>query len=138
MAGRLDAEVPNEAPPMPKKLTPQDLEKYGRILARMRDEITGDMEHLESDALDTGGFKASVDNPADAGSDSFAQEFNLELLARDEETLSEIVDAIDRIASGTFGKCEACDDNILKTRLNAVPYARNCIDCQRAAEESQS
>jgi RNA polymerase-binding transcription factor DksA len=61
-------------------------------------------------------------------------ELSLELLERDENTVREIMDALERVKDGTYGKCEVCEKWIRKTRLSAVPHARNCIDCQRAAE----
>ncbi len=70
----------------------------------------------------------------DVGSDSFAQEFSLELLERDENTLAEIMEALERIKGGNFGRCESCQKWIRKERLRAVPHARNCIDCQRTME----
>jgi RNA polymerase-binding transcription factor DksA len=75
-----------------------------------------------------------VDNPADIGSESFAQEFSLELLQRDEATLTEIDEALERVRIGTFGLCEGCAEPIPKARLNAVPHARFCVDCQRRNE----
>lgn len=119
---------------MTKKLNPEDLDGFKNALLRLKQEISGDIHDLENDAFLTDGMKASVDNPADVGSDSFAQEFSLELLARDEETLGEIVEALERIDRGGFGACENCESAIGKTRLRAVPYARNCIDCQRILE----
>jgi len=35
---------------------------------------------------------------------------------------------------GTYGQCDVCGGKIPLARLNALPYATNCIDCQRAAE----
>jgi len=122
---------------MPKKLTQQDLTRYRRLLAHIRAEIAGDIDHLANDAFSGDGARGSVDNPADIGSDSFAQEFSLELLQRDEATLNEVVEALERIREGTFGLCEACENPIPKGRLNAMPYARNCIECQRAAEKAR-
>ena len=121
---------------MTKKLSPDDLERFRLLLERMRREIAGDITSLEIDAFPVHGERASADNPADNGSDSFAQEFSLELLARDEGTLAEIEAALERIATGEFGRCESCEIWIKRTRLNAVPYARNCIDCQRALEKA--
>ncbi len=94
---------------MTKKLNLEDLDGFKKALQRLKQEITGDIHELENDAFLTDGMKASVDNPADVGSDSFAQEFSLELLARDEETLGEIVEALERIERGGFGSCESCE-----------------------------
>lgn len=119
---------------MAKKLSSQDFEEFRKILLHLRGEVTGDISHLEQDAFAVDGEKASVDNPADIGSENFSQEFSLELLQRDEKTLTEIDEALDRVGNGTFGKCESCESLIPKERLRAVPYARNCVNCQRKVE----
>lgn len=121
---------------MPRKLTPADLERYKALLLHLRMELSGDISDLENDAFVTDGERAPVDSPADVGSDSFAQEFSLELLARDEATLNDVVEALDRIRAGTYGLCEECGEAIPRPRLSAVPHARNCIDCQRRLEEA--
>jgi RNA polymerase-binding protein DksA len=119
---------------MSKKLNARDLESFKTLLLQLRRELSHDIDDLEADAFATDGDRLSVDNPADIGSESFAQEFSLELLQRDEATLGEIDEALDRVEAGTFGLCETCEEPIPKARLNAVPYARNCIECQRRAE----
>jgi DnaK suppressor protein len=120
---------------MSRKLSGKDLEAYRVTLSHLRQEISGDISNLEEDAFSTDGDRLSVDNPADIGSESFAQEFSLELLQRDEATLAEIDEALDRVAQGTFGKCESCEQQIPKVRLNAVPHARYCVECQRKSEQ---
>lgn len=119
---------------MPKKLNPKDLESYKELLLQLRKEMSGDISSLEADAFSTDGDRLSVDNPADIGSESFAQEFSLELLQRDEATLVEIDEALERMKLGTFGLCEGCEEPIPKVRLQAVPHARFCVDCQRKNE----
>lgn len=119
---------------MSKKLNSRDLESYKLLLTQLRREMSGDISDLEADAFSTDGDRLSVDNPADIGSESFAQEFSLELLQRDEATLVEIDEALERVKSGTFGMCEGCDEPIPKVRLNAMPHARFCVECQRKTE----
>jgi DnaK suppressor protein len=41
-----------------------------------------------------------------------------------------------RIRNGSYGECEGCGNKIPLARLNALPYATSCIECQRAAEIS--
>ena len=47
----------------------------------------------------------------------------------EEQLLAEARAAIERLDDGTFGKCERCGRTIAKVRLNAIPYARDCIIC---------
>jgi DnaK suppressor protein len=49
--------------------------------------------------------------------------------------LDEIDAAQARLAAGTFGTCERCATAIPLARLRAMPTARLCVDCQRAAEQ---
>ena len=119
---------------MSKKLNSRDLESYKLLLTQLRREMSGDISDLEADAFSTDGDRLSVDNPADIGSESFAQEFSLELLQRDEATVVEIDEALERVKTGTFGLCEGCEELIPKVRLNAVPHARFCVECQRKTE----
>ncbi|MCC6406778.1 MAG: TraR/DksA C4-type zinc finger protein [Planctomycetes bacterium] len=118
---------------MPKKLSAKDLEAFKNALTRARAAISGDMSQLQEEALGTGHSPAGETNPGDT-SDGYYQEFNLELLQRDEQTLGEIIEALDRIENGSFGTCENCQKAILKERLKAVPHARYCIECQRKLE----
>ena len=37
---------------------------------------------------------------------------------------------------GKYGSCEVCNGKIPLARLNALPYATMCIDCQRDLERS--
>ncbi|MFZ5469120.1 MAG: TraR/DksA family transcriptional regulator [Myxococcota bacterium] len=43
--------------------------------------------------------------------------------------LAEIDAALDRIARGTFGRCEVCGGPIGRLRLAAIPEARACTTC---------
>lgn len=111
-----------------KKLTAKDLEAFEKQLRMMLAILGGDIDKLATEALRASGRAASDE------ADGYFQEFSLELLQRDESTMKEVLDALERIKSGDFGKCENCEAWILKERLKAVPYARNCIDCQRELE----
>jgi RNA polymerase-binding protein DksA len=45
--------------------------------------------------------------------------------------------ALKRISIGDFGICAACGDIIGLKRLQAVPWATNCIDCQEQSEQGR-
>jgi len=46
------------------------------------------------------------------------------------QTLKEIDRALERLAGGDYGICEACGDEISLARLKAIPWARFCVICQ--------
>jgi len=48
-----------------------------------------------------------------------------------QEALSDVDDALRRIADGTYGRCERCGNPISEARLEAMPAARRCLDCAK-------
>jgi DnaK suppressor protein len=49
--------------------------------------------------------------------------------------LASIENALERMRVGHFGVCEGCAERIPMARLNALPYATLCIECQRESEK---
>ncbi len=41
---------------------------------------------------------------------------------------------LEKIATGTYGQCEECEERIPQARLRAVPGALRCAPCQTAFE----
>lgn len=74
---------------------------------------------------------SSYDNhPAELGTELFQVELNTALKVHQEHLLKEVYDALGRIDEGLYGKCAFCGKEIDKERLEAVPYARLCIECE--------
>jgi DnaK suppressor protein len=48
--------------------------------------------------------------------------------------LREVNAAIQRLDAGTYGTCDRCGRAISRRRLEVLPYASLCIECQEAAE----
>src|ERR1700751_3512935 len=125
-------------------MTKTEMESYRESLLALRSRHNGDVSHLTDEALrrTSGGAAGNLSNMpihmADLGTDNFEQEFTLSLLQNEEQLLDEIAAALERINQGTFGRCEECGGEIMKARLQAVPYARYCVDCARKLEQSNS
>lgn len=50
---------------------------------------------------------------------------------RESEKVPQIIMALQKIEKGTYGKCHHCNKEIAEARLEAIPYAQACIDCQK-------
>jgi DnaK suppressor protein len=61
-------------------------------------------------------------------------EFHASLLDLAERRLMAIASTLTRIDEGRFGLCEECGEQISLTRLQSVPFARYCFDCQKEME----
>ena len=53
-----------------------------------------------------------------------------QLREREEQHLVQIEAALRRIENGTFGLCATCGKPIPSDRLEALPWATDCIGCQ--------
>jgi DnaK suppressor protein len=71
----------------------------------------------------------------DRANDAYNREFMLSLSGSERDILLEIDEALDRIEKGGFGTCSHCEKKITTKRLQAVPWARYCIDCQERSEQ---
>ncbi|OFW24237.1 MAG: hypothetical protein A3H27_15785 [Acidobacteria bacterium RIFCSPLOWO2_02_FULL_59_13] len=52
--------------------------------------------------------------------------------------LLEVESALDRLNSGEYGVCANCGTSISSKRLQAIPWATYCVDCQDQAFAGQS
>jgi RNA polymerase-binding protein DksA len=52
-----------------------------------------------------------------------------QLREREELHLGQIEGALARIEAGTFGRCQTCGKQIAPERLEALPWAQDCIAC---------
>jgi DnaK suppressor protein len=55
----------------------------------------------------------------------------------DRAILQRVNEALERIADKTFGTCENCGEPIQAKRLEAVPWAQYCIECQELQEKGR-
>ena len=75
----------------------------------------------------------SLSNPDKTDHAITSQNRNREtlLLEHVEEQLSDIDQALRRLEKGTYGICTDCGENIQLARLDIMPTAALCIECQR-------
>lgn len=117
-----------------------EMKVYKDRLLLLRARMRGDVTQLADAALKknrmegNGETSAMPIHMADIGSDNFEQEFTLSLMENEEDTLSAIEAALERIEEGSYGVCEDCETKIPKTRLNAIPYASHCVKCAEIAQ----
>jgi|SRR5690349_6905633 RNA polymerase-binding transcription factor len=70
---------------------------------------------------------------AAAATQVFEQQRDLALRERNEQHLAQVEAALARLDAGTYGACASCGRPIAPERLEAIPWAALCIDCQRTA-----
>jgi DnaK suppressor protein len=104
-----------------------------QILIKRRDALrtalAGDLSLLKELRAQTAG------DVVDAALDSAQDEISSQLAEVESRELAYIENALQRMRDGQYGTCESCQQPIPMARLNALPYATLCIDCQREAEK---
>lgn len=112
-------------------------DRLGEMLLRKRAEIEAHIRQ-ELEAKVRGEDLDSILGPAlDEGDLSYLdleQGIDYELLDKYTETLKNIDEALKRLDEGTYGICGECGGEIGEKRLQAVPFALYCVDCQREKE----
>lgn len=118
-----------------------ELEQYKKTLLELRQKLVENVNFMEDEALGKSGQEASGDlsnvpiHMADVGTDNYDRDLTIGLIQNGEEELRAIDDALERIGNKTFGSCEECGKKVSKVRLDALPYVKNCIECQRREEK---
>ena len=72
---------------------------------------------------------------ADKAANSYTKEFLFGMTNTDRTILSMIDAALKRIQSNEYGLCANCQEEMQQKRLEAVPWAKHCINCQEKAEQ---
>ncbi len=122
-------------------MTDKELAKYKQLLIERREQILSGIKHITDDNLkktprdSSGDISGYPYHMADMASDAYNQELSLNLASSEREIVLSIEDALKRVEEKTFGDCLVCGKPIVKQRLEAVPYAKNCIECQKKQEE---
>ena len=111
----------------------ETLASFKQVLVRRRDALrsalAGDLSLLKELRQQTSG------DVLDAALDTAQDELSSQLAEVESRELANIELALERIRSDEYGVCDGCGEGIPMARLQALPYATMCIQCQREAEK---
>jgi DnaK suppressor protein len=102
-------------------------EKRQRLLDRVMAARESEQEGPSEDAPDLG----------DRALSTVTRDLSYRLSASERDILRRVDDALDRIENGSYGECLACGKKVQTGRLDAVPWARHCIECQELQDQGQ-
>jgi DnaK suppressor protein len=117
----------------PAKMTKRDMEKFRRLLNEKKTSLSADLAKTRNAEEET--IEETTQDIADKAVSSYTREFLYSLSDNDRNTLLLIDQAIGRIDDGAYGNCMNCGTLMSEKRLNAVPWAPHCVDCQELAEK---
>jgi DnaK suppressor protein len=103
-------------------------------LTQFRDKLHALRAHLDAQAMPVAEPAPDVTDFADRATQQREIAVSIGLAEHESLTRNEIDAALQRMAAGTFGKCEICQAEIGARRLDAIPYVRYCITCEQQVE----
>lgn len=122
----------NDGKPV-ERFSKADLAEFRKELIYMRDRLDGKIARAHEVSLK----RADGSGRVEEGSEVFERAFMLECAGGYQRMVRHINEALRSIEEGTYGICQRCGGLIRKPRLQALPFARNCIRCQSLIEKGR-
>jgi DnaK suppressor protein len=88
--------------------------------------LTEDFDEVVAASLDT---NADDEHDPEGATIAFERSQIGALVRQAQHHLAEVDAAMERLETGTYGRCERCQQPIAEGRLEARPVARTCIRC---------
>jgi DnaK suppressor protein len=105
-----------------------------RKLIGMRQDILLEAKAEVDQILNEKDKYNGVSDDGDFADVAFRDAMQAAKLTRHQSQLRDIEEALRKIEEGTYGICDECEEDIPLGRLNAMPFALRCVDCQEKHE----
>lgn len=116
-----------------KNTKKDQLEKVRKRLLQKKEELLADLAKNREVSDET--VDESAQDMADRATSAYTKEFAYSLSEAERKTLLLIDQAFVRLDAGTYGSCVNCAQPVQEKRLEAVPWARHCLDCQELQDK---
>jgi DnaK suppressor protein len=115
-------------------MSEDDAVRFRRALLERRKEAFDRLNQFESDWQSLSQPDIEMEEEAQKADITSLYDFY-------DERATDVIEAIDlalcRMAAGSYGICEVCEELIAPKRLDAIPEARLCLGCARRYEKQQ-
>ena len=112
------------------------LKHFQSLLENICIEIVGDVETAHHNKKSN-----EVEQMADISDDaarSYGKKLQGDLEEQEWVKLKQVEAALKKVEDGEYGICEQCEQEILETRLEIMPYTEFCIQCLSEIEKNTS
>ena len=117
------------------KLDKRTIERFRKVLLKEREEIIGDVKQIYESSQEVG--QDGIQDIGDEAANVYNKQILLTLNENERTRLKEVDEALDRIASKTYGTCEECGEPIGLKRLEVKPVAKYCVPCKTKLEKEK-
>jgi len=115
-------------------LTGNALLLFKSRLEEQRSELTRSIYRTHDEMRELADFEPG--DLIDKSCANFSKESTFSNYRRNRTQMREVEAALERMDMGNFGVCDACGGLIGLKRLQAMPWAKKCIECQEQSEQN--
>jgi DnaK suppressor protein len=106
---------------------------FKKRLLTKQEEVLRQVTKTEQDGREAD--EEATQDIADKAANSYTKEFLFHQSDENRRLLMLVTEALDRMKAGSYGLCVACQEEVQQKRLEAVPWARHCIECQEKQDQ---
>ena len=108
-------------------------EYYKKRLESRQEELLRFVTKSERDGREAD--EEATQDIADKAANSYTKEFLFHQSDENRRILQMIEEALERLKDGSYGHCVSCQGEVQVKRLEAVPWARHCFECQEKQDQ---
>jgi len=113
----------------------RELQRFRALLQEKRNDLLARVQAARSTDVDVSG--AAAPDLGDRALSTVTRDLVFQLSAGEREIVRRIDAALERVEAGTYGECVHCKKKVQVKRLEAVPWARHCIECQELQDRGE-
>lgn len=102
-------------------------------LLKMRDELLREVSESYETCREMG--QDGVPDIGDMSTIAYNRDVLFNLSETQQQKVRDIDAALERIASGDYGICDECGEEISPRRMEVRPFSRYCIECKSELEK---
>ena len=136
VSGRILAPIGVKESPKEREARERRRDSLQKILLSKRQEILKEIEESLGQSL-TEDQQRRLESARDVGDQALMdleRELGISLMEMRNRRRQSIDEALVRLTEGTYGICAECGIEVSEKRLEAVPFAKLCVECQARQE----
>ena len=112
-----------------------ELEHYRNLLMEKRSDLLDRVRSARNS--ETQGTDKAAPDLGDRAITTVSRDLMYQLTTGERNIVRRVDAALDRLDAGTYGACVHCGKKVQKGRLDAVPWALHCIECQELQDRGE-
>jgi DnaK suppressor protein len=116
-----------------KRMDKKKADNFKKRLLAKQEELLRLVTKSEQDGREAD--EEATQDIADKAANSYTKEFLFHQSDENRRLLQLVNEAFERMKDGSYGQCMACEKEVQQKRLEAVPWARYCIECQEKQDQ---